>query len=75
MIYISGLQKVAEECNILDISFHLLDGSAPETLPQWVTDHNIGAVVCDFYPLRIYLNWLEETKKLIKKDVPLVQVN
>lgn len=43
-------------------------------LPQWVNDHKIGAVVCDFNPLRASMRWLEGAKKGLKKDIPLVQV-
>ncbi|GBO99366.1 Deoxyribodipyrimidine photo-lyase [Eumeta japonica] len=69
-----SLEKVAAECKSLNISFHLLEGSGAEALPSWVVTHNIGAVVCDFNPLRVPLGWLEGAKKLLNKDVPLVQV-
>ncbi|KAL4716848.1 hypothetical protein ACJJTC_012659 [Scirpophaga incertulas] len=72
---IKGLEKVSTECKKLNISFHLLEGSGAEALPQWVIDHNIGAVVCDFNPLRVPLGWLEGCKKKLKKDVPLIQVD
>lgn len=70
----SGLEKVAADCKKLNVSFHLLEGSGAEVLPQWVEKHNIGAVVCDFNPLRVPLGWLEGCKKKLKKDVPLIQV-
>ncbi|XP_041975665.1 deoxyribodipyrimidine photo-lyase [Aricia agestis] len=72
---VKGLEKVAEECKKLNISFHLLEGSGAEALPQWIIDHNIGAVVCDFNPLRVPLGWVEGAKKKFKKDVPLIQVD
>lgn len=72
---IKGLEKVAEECKKLSISFHLLEGHGGDVLPQWVIDHKIGAVVCDFNPLRVPLGWLEVAKKKLKKDVPLIQVD
>lgn len=65
---------MAEECKKLNISFHLLEGHGGDVLPQWVIDHKIGAVVCDFNPLRVPLGWLEVAKKKLKKDVPLIQV-
>ena len=73
-IIISGLEKVAADCKKLNISFHLLEGSGADVLPDWVVKHNIGAVVCDFNPLRVPLGWLEGCKKKLKKDVPLIQV-
>ncbi|XP_028169852.1 deoxyribodipyrimidine photo-lyase [Ostrinia furnacalis] len=72
---IKGLEKVAADCKKLNISFHLLEGSGADALPQWVIDHNIGAVVCDFNPLRVPMGWLEGCKKKLKKDVPLIQVD
>ncbi|XP_013133241.1 PREDICTED: deoxyribodipyrimidine photo-lyase-like [Papilio polytes] len=72
---IKGLETVAEECKRLNISFHLLKGSEYDVLTQWIVDHKIGAVVCDFSPLRIPKNVLEQVKKKIKEDVPLVQVD
>ncbi|CAG9581750.1 unnamed protein product [Danaus chrysippus] len=72
---IKGLEKVAADCEKLNISFHLLEGSGAEVLPQWVIDHKIGAVVCDFNPLRVPLGWVEGAKKKLKKDVPLIQVD
>lgn len=71
---ILGLEKVAEECDKLNISFHLLGGIGPDVLPQWVIDHKIGAVVCDFLPLRTPMKWVEELKEKLKEDIPLVQV-
>ncbi|KAJ8735806.1 hypothetical protein PYW07_007426 [Mythimna separata] len=72
---VKGLEKVAADCKKLNISFHLLEGSGAEVLPQWVVKHNIGAVVCDFNPLRVPLGWVEGCKKKLKKDVPLIQVD
>ncbi|XP_061709361.1 deoxyribodipyrimidine photo-lyase [Cydia pomonella] len=72
---IKGLKTVAEQCKELDISFHLLEGDGGDVLPQWVIDHKIGAVVCDFNPLRTPLGWLEKAKKGLKKDVHLIQVD
>lgn len=73
-IFIPGLEKVAADCKNLNISFHLLEGCGETALPQWVADHKIGAVVCDFNPLRVPLGWLDGVKKKLKKDVPLIQV-
>lgn len=66
---------MAAECKKLNIPFHLLEGSGAEALPQWVVKHNIGAVVCDFNPLRTPMGWLEGVKKKLEKNVPLIQVD
>ncbi|KAG7227261.1 hypothetical protein INR49_013921, partial [Caranx melampygus] len=72
---LKGLEEVAKECKALDIQFHLLRGSAGEVLPGFVSDRSLGAVVTDFYPLREPLQQLEDVKKKLPKDIPLIQVD
>ncbi|XP_068557702.1 CPD photolyase [Cebidichthys violaceus] len=72
---LKGLEEVAKECKALDIQFHLLRGSAGDTLPGFVSDRGLGAVVTDFSPLREPLQWLEDVKKTLPEDVPLIQVD
>ncbi|XP_020506625.2 CPD photolyase isoform X1 [Labrus bergylta] len=72
---LKGLKEVAEECKTLDIQFHLLHGSAGEVLPGFVSDRGLGAVVTDFCPLREQMQWLEDVKNLLPKDIPLIQVD
>lgn len=70
-----GLEEVSAEISKLDINFHLLDGSAEEVLPKFVNKHKIGAVVCDFSPLRGPLKWVDDVKNKLSEDVPLIQVD
>jgi len=70
-----GLEEVAKDCVSLDIQFHLLQGSPGEVLPGLVADFNLGAVVCDFSPLRTPLQWLEDVKKGLPEDIPFMQVD
>lgn len=72
---LKGLEEVAKECRTLDIQFHLLHGSAGDVLPGFVSDRSLGAVVTDFSPLREPLQWLDDVKKKLPKDVPLIQVD
>ncbi|XP_028986920.1 CPD photolyase isoform X2 [Betta splendens] len=72
---LKGLEEVAQECKSLNIQFHLLHGSAGEVLPGFVSDHSFGALVTDFSPLREPLQWLEDVKKKLPKDVPFIQVD
>ncbi|XP_036938634.1 CPD photolyase isoform X1 [Acanthopagrus latus] len=72
---LKGLEEVAEECKRLNIQFHLLHGTAGEVLPGFVSDRSLGAVVTDFSPLRGPLQWLEDIKKKLPKDIPLIQVD
>ncbi|KAM8953084.1 deoxyribodipyrimidine photo-lyase-like [Pelodytes ibericus] len=72
---LKGLQEVAEECNILNIPFHLLIGYAKDVLPTFVKEHSIGGVVTDFSPLRVPMQWVEDVSEKLPSDVPLVQVD
>lgn len=74
---IEGLKEVAEECDDLNISFHLLTGSPPEKLkPSFLSSHEIGLVVADFSPLREHRKWLDTLKKsLEKEEVSIHQVD
>ncbi|XP_029309247.1 deoxyribodipyrimidine photo-lyase-like [Cottoperca gobio] len=72
---LKGLEEVAKECKVLDIQFHLLHGSAGDVLPGFVSDRGLGAVLTDFSPLREPLQWLEDVKKALPKDIPLIQVD
>uniref|UniRef100_A0A665TNT7 Deoxyribodipyrimidine photo-lyase n=1 Tax=Echeneis naucrates TaxID=173247 RepID=A0A665TNT7_ECHNA len=72
---LKGLEEVAKECEALDIQFHLRLGSPGELLSGFVSDHNVGAVVTDFSPLREPMQWLEEIKTRLPEDIPLIQVD
>ncbi|XP_048019119.1 CPD photolyase [Megalobrama amblycephala] len=72
---LKGLQEVAKECKSLDIRFHLLSGEPEQNLPTFVKNWNFGAVVTDFNPLRIPLQWTETVKKHLPSDIPFVQVD
>ncbi|XP_066565183.1 CPD photolyase isoform X2 [Amia ocellicauda] len=70
-----GLEEVAKECSALGLEFHLLQGCAGERLPRFVQELGVGAVVTDFSPLRVPLQWVEEVKKALPRDIPLIQVD
>lgn len=72
---LNGLKEVERECSRLNITFHLLIGSAAMTIPNFVKDHEIGTVVCDFSPLRVPLQWVDDVLKKLPKSIPLVQVD
>lgn len=63
-----------QECKSLDIQFHFLSGEPEQNLPTFVKNWNFGAVVTDFNPLRIPLQWIETVKKHLPSDIPFVQV-
>lgn len=72
---LKGLEEVQKECKTLDVQFHLLHGSAGQVLPGFVSDRNLGAVVTDFSPLREAQRCLEDVKKKLSTDIPLIQVD
>ncbi|XP_034650866.1 deoxyribodipyrimidine photo-lyase-like [Drosophila subobscura] len=70
-----GLQEVEQQCRELGIPFHLLLGPAVDRLPEFVRSKHVGAVVCDFAPLRVPRKWVEDVAKALPKNVPLTQVD
>ncbi|XP_037822376.1 deoxyribodipyrimidine photo-lyase [Lucilia sericata] len=72
---LGGLQEVAEECNDLNITFQLLIGPAKERAPEFVATHDVAAVVCDFAPLRVPLQWVDDVKEKLPDSVPFIQVD
>lgn len=72
---VKGLQEIEEECQKLNITFHLFYGNGGEEVPKFVKQHNLGAVVCDLSPLRVPMQWVENLKKETPKDVPVIQVD
>ncbi|KAH8370648.1 hypothetical protein KR093_004427, partial [Drosophila rubida] len=70
-----GLQEVEQECRKLNVAFHLLLGPAVERLPEFVIAQDIGAVVCDFAPLRLPRQWVTDVGKALPKNVPFAQVD
>lgn len=72
---LKGLEEVEQDLRRLNISFHLLYGPGGKTIPEFVREHKIGGVVCDFSPLRVPAKWVEDCKKHLPKDVPFVQVD
>lgn len=72
---VKGLQEIEEECKALNISFHLFFGNGGEEVPKFVAQHNIGAIVCDFCPLRLPKQWLENLKQQTPENVPIIQVD
>jgi deoxyribodipyrimidine photo-lyase len=59
----------------LNIPFVLLLGKAPEKLPEFAKENNIGGVICDFSPLRIGKMWVDEMKTSLPPTIPFAQVD
>jgi deoxyribodipyrimidine photo-lyase len=63
---LNGLKEVFKECKKLDINFHLLLGSPGTEIPNFVKTYGVGGVVCDFSPLRVPLEWVNEVKGKVR---------
>lgn len=72
---LEGLAEVDKDCQALNINFHLLLGESHKEVVKFVKKYNMGALVADFFPLRLPLFWVEEIKKNLPEDVPFAQVS
>ncbi|CAD6234110.1 GSCOCG00007563001-RA-CDS [Cotesia congregata] len=72
---IESLEEVSNDCKDLNINFHLLHGVPNVVVLDLIKKHKMGALVVDFFPLRVPLGWVENLKNSIPKDVPLCQVD
>lgn len=70
-----GMQEVEQELKNKNISFHVLEGFAPDVLPAFITNHEAGGLVCEFFPLRGPRKWLDQLVETLPKDVPIAQVD
>ncbi|XP_053965017.1 deoxyribodipyrimidine photo-lyase-like [Anastrepha ludens] len=72
---LGGLEEVERECRELQIPFQLCLGPAAECLPKLVRSQKISALVCDFTPLRVPQEWVEQVKAALPAEVPFTQVD
>ncbi|KAI4482664.1 hypothetical protein M0804_008517 [Polistes exclamans] len=72
---LNGLMEVEKECIDLNINFHLLDGEPSSLVPNFVKKYKIGAVITDFFPLKLPMGFVEEVMNKLPDDVPMCQVD
>lgn len=72
---VKGLQEIEAECKKLNISFQLFYGDGGTEVPKFVQKHSMGAIICDFCPLRVPMQWVENLKKDTPADIPIIQVD
>lgn len=72
---LGGLMEVEKECKDLNINFHLLHGEPSKIVPNFIKTNSLGAVVTDFFPLRLPMTWVEEVKERLPDGVPICQVD
>ncbi|XP_076247501.1 deoxyribodipyrimidine photo-lyase [Calliopsis andreniformis] len=72
---LKGLMEVEQECATLNIKFHLLLGESHTTILEFIKKYEMGAVVTDFYPLKLPMSRLEDIQNNLPKDIPICQVD
>ena len=68
-----GLGEVARRLKDVNIPFVLLKGDAKANIPKLVEDCNATALVCDFSPLRVSVQWRKAFADTL--DVPVFEVD
>ena len=71
---LKGLQEVEKDLQKLNINFHLFFGNPATELVNIVKKYRMGALICDFLPLKWHLSWIEEIGKKLPKTCPFMQV-
>lgn len=72
---LTGLKEVEQECVALNVNFHLICGDASKEVPAFVKRLKLGAVVCDFSPLRVPLAWVDGVTRALPAEIPMIQVD
>nr|USH10540.1 photolyase [Spodoptera littoralis granulovirus] len=72
---LEGLKFVRQECKRLNVSFHLLDGSGDQVLPDWCNRNDVDVIVCDFNPTVKPMEWVYNLKKTLPCHMSLIQVD
>eukprot|EP00163_Fabomonas_tropica_P026994 TRINITY_DN5104_c0_g1_i2.p1 TRINITY_DN5104_c0_g1~~TRINITY_DN5104_c0_g1_i2.p1 ORF type:complete len:464 (+),score=91.65 TRINITY_DN5104_c0_g1_i2:445-1836(+) len=73
---LKGLEETSQVLQQHHIPFYLLTGQAKDTVPTFTHQYGITAVVTDFSPLRVPIQWSSEVAcALDNQGVPLYQVD
>ena len=68
-----GLEEVQHRLKKLNITFHLLNGSANQVIPRLIDQFSIGSMIIDYTPLKIYK---KRIKRVFEKiSIPVCQVD
>jgi len=71
---LAGLAEVEESLRTLKVPFVMLRGQPRDTLPGYVAEHGLSAVVTDYSPLRISKLWKGQVGEALG-SVPLIEVD
>lgn len=72
---IKGLQEIENDCNNLNIIFHLFHGTGPENIPKFIKENSIAGLICDLSPLNLPKKWVNDVKNQLPNDIPFCQVD
>ena len=70
-----GLKEVVQSLKNKNISFHELHGFPHEVIPSFLVDNEMGALVCEFFPLRCVREWTDDMLAKLPNHVPVAQVD
>ncbi len=70
---LKGLAQVETACRKKNIPFFLRLGDPAQQLANFAEQHSIGAVICDFNPLRISRKWKRDAATAL--TCPLIEVD
>jgi deoxyribodipyrimidine photo-lyase len=70
---LQGLQEVEKNLEAKNIPFFLLTGSPEEEMAKFVSQHEVGALITDFDPLRLKRMWKKGVLNQI--DIPVYEVD
>lgn len=70
---LKGLKETSENLKRFKIPFVLLKGAPEEELPRFIDENNVSAIISDFDPLKIKLDW--KKKILDKIKIPFYEVD
>jgi len=70
---LKGLKKVEKSLEKKNIPFYLLMGKPDREIPDFIDKYNISALVTDFDPMKIKLNWKKALEEKI--SIPFYEVD
>ena len=70
---LDSLREVSENLGSLNIPLILLRGNPPDILSEYCSTNSIGAVICDFDPLKHKKQWIQSL--VSKTNIPLPEVD
>jgi deoxyribodipyrimidine photo-lyase len=70
---LEGLQETEKKLSEKNIPFFLILGSPEKEIPRFTVQHEIGALITDFDPLRLKKAWKQSV--LDKVDIPVYEVD